>query len=308
LSFINIIDSDWLGFQGFTLAGHLMALFLRTDFYWQEQVSKYQHLPTHMQMLCQSNYVPMPLKRFFATWLTWALNALFLLGCSVGFSEPLTPQALMHAQVTEWAKKIQLFGGASFSFAPMDPRLKVQACERPLDMDMPFASKETVRVRCQTGTPWQLYIRLLPANSLPETTAVKPADAKEISHKQVVVGKLLLRRGTVLTADMLSEIEYSAQGLDPQAVSSIRDLENAEIIRDMPAGTPLRSHDVRRAVLVKQGQSVLLTVTQGNGFSITARVDALQDGKMGEQIRLKNPESGRILSGVVTGPSAAKGI
>jgi flagella basal body P-ring formation protein FlgA len=175
-------------------------------------------------------------------------------------------------------------------------------------MDLPFASKETVRVRCQTDKPWQLYIRLLPASSVPEATAVKPTDAKEISHKQVVVGKLLLRRGTLLTADMLSEIEYSAQGLDPQAVSSIRDLENAEIIRDMPAGTPLRSHDVRRAVLVKQGQSVLLTVTQGNGFSITARVDALQDGKMGEQIRLKNPESGRILSGVVTGPSAAKGI
>jgi flagella basal body P-ring formation protein FlgA len=145
-------------------------------------------------------------------------------------------------------------------------------------------------------------------NSSTVTPAAIPTDAKEIGRKQVVVGKLLLRRGTLLTADMLSEIDYSAQGLDPQAVSSIRDLENAEIIRDMPAGTPLRSHDVRRAVLVKQGQSVLLTVTQGNGFSITARVDALQDGKMGEQIRLKNPESGRILSGIVTGPNAAKGI
>lgn len=261
-----------------------------------------------MQMLCQSNYVPMPLKRVSTHCLTWALNAIFLLGCSVGFSETLTPQAQMQAQVTEWAKKTQLLGGTPFSFAPMDPRLKVQACERALEMDLPFASKETVRVRCQTDKPWQLYVRLLPASSLPEAVGVKPAEAKEITRKQVVVGKLLLRRGTLLTADMLSEIDYSSQGLDPQAVSSIRDLENAEIIRDMPAGTPLRSHDVRRAVLVKQGQSVLLTVTQGNGFSITARVDALQDGKMGEQIRLKNPESGRILSGVVTGPSAAKGI
>jgi flagella basal body P-ring formation protein FlgA len=285
-----------------------MALFLRAVFDWQDQVSKYQHLSTYMQMLCQSTYVPMPLKRYFAPRLTWAVIALLLLACSVGFAQPLTPQAQMQAQVTEWAKKTQLLGGALFSFAPMDPRLKVQVCERPLEMDLPFASKETVRVRCQTDKPWQLYIRLIPASSAPEATAVKVADAKEISHKQVVVGKLLLRRGTLLTADMLSEIEYSAQGLDPQAVTSIRDLENAEIIRDMPAGTPLRSHDVRRAVLVKRGQSVLLTVTQGNGFSITARVDALQDGKMGEQIRLKNPESGRILSGVVTGPSAAKGI
>jgi flagella basal body P-ring formation protein FlgA len=261
-----------------------------------------------MQMLCQSNSVPELSKRSNVSCLAWALSALFLLGCTCSFAQPLTPQAQMQTQVTEWAKKNQQLAGTQFSFAPMDPRVKVQTCDRPLEMDLPFASKETVRVRCQTEKPWQLYIRLLTTGSFQETTTVKPIDAKEISHKQVVVGKLLLRRGTLLTADMLSEIEYAAQGLDPQAVSSIRDLENAEIIRDMPAGTPLRSHDVRRAVLVKQGQSVLLTVTQGNGFSITARVDALQDGKMGEQIRLKNPESGRILSGVVTGPSAAKGI
>jgi len=29
---------------------------------------------------------------------------------------------------------------------------------------------------------------------------------------------------------------------------------------------------------------------------------------LGEQIRLKNPESGRLISGVVTGPNALKGL
>ena len=76
----------------------------------------------------------------------------------------------------------------------------------------------------------------------------------------------------------------------------------------MQAGVPLRGHDVRRAVVVKQGQSVTLTVGQGNGFSITARVEAMQDGKIGDQIRLKNPESGRLLTGIVTGPNAARGL
>jgi flagella basal body P-ring formation protein FlgA len=68
----------------------------------------------------------------------------------------------------------------------------------------------------------------------------------------------------------------------------------------------LRSHDVKRALLVKQGQSVLLTIFLGNGLSVTARVDALQDGRMGEQVRLKNPDSGRLVSGIVTGPNAAR--
>jgi flagella basal body P-ring formation protein FlgA len=36
------------------------------------------------------------------------------------------------------------------------------------------------------------------------------------------------------------------------------------------------------------------------------RAEALQDGGLGEQIRLKNVESGRSLSGVITGPNTAK--
>ncbi len=261
-----------------------------------------------MQMLCQKNKGSTPFNRFKTFSLVWLVSALLFLSGSFAYAETLSPQIQMQAQVSQWVKQTQQLSDSQFSFAPIDARLKVQACDRPLEMDLPFASKETVRVRCQSEKPWQLYVRIVLSSSSTITPIAHPTDAKEIGRKQVVVGKLLLRRGTLLTADMLSEMEYSAQGLDPQAVSSIRDLENAEIIRDMPAGTPLRSHDVRRAVLVKQGQSVLLTVTQGNGFSITARVDALQDGKMGEQIRLKNPESGRILSGIVTGPNAAKGI
>ena len=122
----------------------------------------------------------------------------------------------------------------------------------------------------------------------------------------MVVGTQLLRRGTMVIADQLQEIEHSGIGLDPQAVASVRDLENGEMVRDIPAGTPLRSHDVKRAVLVKQGQSVLLTVALGNGLTITARVDALQDGKMGEQVKLKNSESGRLVTGIVSGPNAAR--
>ena len=213
----------------------------------------------------------------------------------------------MHSQVRQWLKTSQQLSETQFSFAPMDARVKIQACDRPLAMDLPFTSRETVRVRCQAEPPWQLYIRLVLTNAATSQQAAKPAEGKDSRQRQVVVGKQLLRRGTLLSADLLSEIDYQAEGLDPQSVSSIKDLENGEMVRDIPAGTPLRSHDVRRAVLVKQGQSVLLTVTQGNGFSITARVDALQDGKMGEQIRLKNPESGRILAGVVTGPNTARG-
>ncbi|MFM8590881.1 MAG: flagella basal body P-ring formation protein FlgA [Limnohabitans sp.] len=52
---------------------------------------------------------------------------------------------------------------------------------------------------------------------------------------------------------------------------------------------------------------VLLTVGQG-GFMISARLEAMQDGRMGEQIQLRNRESGRIMTGVVKGPNQALGV
>jgi flagella basal body P-ring formation protein FlgA len=60
-------------------------------------------------------------------------------------------------------------------------------------------------------------------------------------------------------------------------------------------------------VLVRQGQWVTMTVGQGTGFTITVRLEALQDGRLGERVMLRNAESGRTISGVVTGMNAAKG-
>ncbi len=225
-----------------------------------------------------------------------------------------SPQDKVFQEVAQWVVQTQPVSAAQFSFAPMDSRVQLQGCNLPLVMDLPFSSRETVRVRCLGNPTWQLYLRLLfkPSamvlvNSKPAASA-PPGSNPAAPKRQIVVGKQLLRAGSVLSAELLQEQEHVGPGPDPQAAASIKDVLNGEMVRDVPAGVPLRSHDVRRALLVKMGQSVILTVSQGSGFSITARVDALQDGRMGEQVRLRNPESGRLLSGVVTGPSAARGL
>ena len=257
------------------------------------------------------------------------IACLFLLGSAFGQTNaPDGLQNKLRNEVSQWAQKTHQLEADQFSFAPMDARVQVQSCDRPLVMDLPFATRETVRVRCLGSPSWQLYMRLVlkpgvtlagaPASApqvpAPAATAAvaavppKAAASAPPVMRKVVVAKQLLRSGTTVNPDMLEEQEVPAQGVDLQAVTSVKDLENGEMVRDMQAGVPLRSHDVRRAILVKQGQAVILTVGQSSGFAITARVEALQDGRMGEQIRLKNPESGRILSGVVTGPNAARGL
>ena len=80
------------------------------------------------------------------------------------------------------------------------------------------------------------------------------------------------------------------------------------LTRDLSAGTPLQAMDVRRALLVQQGRMAVLNVGQNQGFQISVRVEVLQDGYMGDQVRLRNPESGRTLTGIVTGLNTLKGI
>jgi flagella basal body P-ring formation protein FlgA len=126
--------------------------------------------------------------------------------------------------------------------------------------------------------------------------------------RPVWVSNQLLKRGTVIQPGMLQQATQALPASDTQLVSDVRDVHNMELLRDWPANTPLRSYDVKPTQLVKRGQQVLVSIGEGRGFQITVRAEAQQDGLMGEQIKLKNMESGRLLSAVVSGPSTAKGI
>ena len=228
-----------------------------------------------------------------------------------------SPKDKMLLQVRQWVGQNQNTEPAKVDIVPIDPRVNVQECPQPLLIDLPFASRESVRVRCAQPA-WQIYLRVqttAPVTPAPAATnaaqtaqAPKAAQAAAPVNRTTVVTRHLIQRGTQLQPGMLEEVSRPTQGLDPQAVSSLQDLIYGEATRDLPAGQVVRSNDIKRAVLVKQGQSALMSVGQGKGFEITIRVEAMQDGRMGEQIRLKNTESGRLLTGTVTGPGAVRGF
>jgi flagella basal body P-ring formation protein FlgA len=252
--------------------------------------------------------------------------ATWLMAWGVGFAQttpPIGSQASMFNQVKSWMAETHKVKAAEVSIAPLDPRVQIQACSKSLTVDHPFSSKDTVRVRC-VDPVWQVYLQVsMPLPPPPPPPPVqanapvggqgKPSSSSAASavapvSKTVVVPKKLIQRGTVIEADMLEEVSQTGGQADNSLLQSIKDALTAEAVRDLSAGQALRSSDVRRAILVKQGQLVTMTVGDKSGFLITVRVEALQDGRMGEQVRLKNTESGRQISGVVTGPSMVKGL
>lgn len=241
-----------------------------------------------MQMLC---------RLFLVCWALWSLPAFAQV-------QSVREQALQQAQ--QWVAGQLGRPAAQVQFAALDERVQLRPCAQPLVFDWPFSSRETLRVRCAASAGgWQLYLRLADGSSVRAAAADTPA---AVGKRAVLVAKRALARGTLLQADML---ELADVPLGPSLVSPLDNpmqLVHAELLRDTAAGAPIQAHDVRRAVLVKQGQMAVLSVGKGQGFEIAVRVEVLQDGRMGEQVRLKNPDSGKALSGVVTGPNTLRGL
>ena len=70
--------------------------------------------------------------------------------------------------------------------------------------------------------------------------------------------------------------------------------------RTLPQGELLTRSSVEEADLVRSGETVRL-VAQSGGIRVTALVQALQNGKLGSRIRVKNVGSDRAITAVVTG-------
>ena len=72
--------------------------------------------------------------------------------------EPDLPLKAMTDQVRLWLSQSHQANPSSIEIAALDPRVKVQPCAMALKVDHPFASTDTVRVRC-ADPMWQLYLQ-----------------------------------------------------------------------------------------------------------------------------------------------------
>lgn len=272
------------------------------------------------QSACRN--LPVALALSAAALLSWPCATLAKVGdagAPVPWPNAATPDQSLARAVSQWIGAQQGVDPATVRLAPLDPRLQIRPCTGGLRMDFPFASQETVRVRCES-LGWQLFVRTLsPPPTVAMTTptsaptprpaaAGSPAQDPQAAVRKVVVATGLLQRGSRISADQLMLADMPAHNLPANVLDKIEDAVNAEVIRDVPNGAVVRSHDLRPALMIRRGQLVMVSAGGASGFRVVARLEALQDGRMGEQIKLKNKESGRQISAVVTGLNAADAL
>ena len=208
----------------------------------------------------------------------------------------------LQQQVLQWAATHPGLQGRTLHVVPLDSRIVLQACQQKLQFEQPFVNQPNVRVRC-AQPQWQLFVTLGNGATPPSAKTDTPAAAALV---KVLVAKEVLKRGTVISPNMFTLAEVPAAGMENQVIADPQLIVNMELVRDLAPNAPLRTYDLKKAIMIKRGQEVEVSAGAGQGFLITMRAEALQEGALGEQIRLKNSESGRSLTAVVTGQNTAR--
>lgn len=233
-------------------------------------------------------------------------------------AQAASPQEALTAELAKWVALQNQVPIDQVIVAPLDTRVSVQPCASQYSFDYPFVNRESVRARCLKPA-WQLYVKVgftqvqqapsanaKPASPVSQTVATATT-APVPESRMVLVAASNLTAGQLLQPEMFKLEKMDADKLNRSYLFEATGLEGQELIRAMRAGEAIRNVDMRPAIMVKKGELVQLTVGKAGEFQISVRLEAMQDGHLGEQIKLRNTESGRILGGVVTGKGFVKG-
>jgi len=179
-------------------------------------------------------------------------------------------------------------GDLTIRVGRLDRRLRLVRCRKALESTWAPGSatvgQATVAVRCEGARPWKLYV--------PVRVAIL---------QYVAVTTRLMARGERIRA---SDLVLEKRTLGQQRGTAIRDPEQVQgyvLKNSVPAGKVMMVRMLSAPKLVKRGRIVVLTA-DSPGLNIRMKGVALEDGLMGETVKVRNTVSKRILYATVIAP------
>ncbi len=117
----------------------------------------------------------------------------------------------------------------------------------------------------------------------------------------VPVARRDMKAGQIVTRDDIAVNRIAQDGrrrIDP---ANVDDLIGKEIKRTVRAGQTITANDVQTQVMVAKGKVVTLNFSKGN-IMLSAKGKALENGGLGDSVRVMNLQSKSVVQGTVTGP------
>lgn len=169
----------------------------------------------------------------------------------------------------------------------LDPRLRLPACDKALETWQPegYASpgRRTIGVRCTSPKAWKVYVPVRIEREVDAVVARRP-----------------LPRGHRVAAGDIATRAVRLAGLPTDYYTRPADVVGQETRRTVRSGGIIDSGDVVAPRLVRRGQALLIEAASG---TVTVKMggEALEDGRSGDLIRVRNTNSRRVVEARVVG-------
>ncbi|WGV99605.1 flagellar basal body P-ring formation chaperone FlgA [Vibrio sp. YMD68] len=167
--------------------------------------------------------------------------------------------------------------------ANIDSRVFATDCPAPLLASSSSLSNQssniTVLIECSEDN-WRLYVPVRITTLGPQVTLSSP-----------------LNRGEIISANDVTISMVDLHRFRRQGFSSLNMVIGAKVKRNLNVGSVIQDKDI---CVVCRNETVVIRAVK-EGMAITTKGIALSDGVAGEQIRVKNSKSNRIIEGRVTG-------
>lgn len=230
-----------------------------------------RNLPSKFFLLCLSLFLPS---------LVWA-------GTSIDQIID-TAQSFLEHETKNYLTSSNIEARYEVSIGRLDSRLRMAACDQALSASLENpqqpTGRVTLRVRCDGSAPWSIFV---------------PAQVN--LYRDVVVATRPIKRNTIIQAKDIALAERDVGNLKQGYLLSLDSVTGSLATRALQHDQVISPNQLRQPATVKRGDQVVISALSG---SVRVRMpgEALSDGAIGEQIRVRNIRSQRIIHARVTAP------
>lgn len=163
----------------------------------------------------------------------------------------------------------------------LDPRLRLADCADPLSVRLESPAQPigrvTVRVSCTGATPWTIFV---------------PAQVR--LYRPVVIATRALPRMAVLGEQDIMLAEREVGLLTQGYLTGLEQALGNKLTRSLQPDQVIAPAHVQLAEAIGKGDHVIIQASRG-GMSVRVPGEALSAGARGQQIRVRNLGSGRVI-------------
>jgi flagellar basal body P-ring formation protein FlgA len=181
---------------------------------------------------------------------------------------------------------LQPDGNYEITAAQIDSRLQLPACEQNLDVFVQSgeikAGRNTLGIRCNGLSAWTIY----------STVLIK-------EFRNILIANKQLDRNELISQSHISSEIRDVSTLQKGYLIEPEEIINKQATRFIPSGSVLYRMHYTEPTLIKRGERV--NIQSGRpGLLISSSGEAMMDGIKGQQIRVKNISSNRVIQATVT--------